>query len=190
MALSVSMIVSISSTSTPPSMSPRTCSANASFIWSKVTARNAGSLTSGEIDSVLLVGPDRAGHEPRLVGRRPFVGGLSRELRRLDVQLVHERLERVVGLRDGRAAERVGLDDVGARLEILLVNSEDDVGTRQHEHVVVAAQLLGMRREALAAEILFGQLVALDHRAHRAVEHEDALRPAGVRVGFECLTYM
>ena len=57
LALSVSMIVSMSSTSTPPSMSPRTCSANASFIWSKVTARNAGSLTSGEIDSVLLVGP-------------------------------------------------------------------------------------------------------------------------------------
>ena len=53
--------------------------------------------------------------------------------------------------------------------------SEDDVGTRQHEHVVVAAQVLGMRCEALAAEVFFGQLVALDHRAHRAVQHEDAL---------------
>ena len=32
----------------------------------------------------------------------------------------------------------------------------------------------GWSREALAAEVRFGQLVALDHRAHRAVEDEDA----------------
>ena len=84
-------------------------------------ARNAGLLTSGEIDSVRFVGPDRAGDEPRPVGRarRPLVGGRAREPRALDVQLVDERLEAVVGLRDRRAAERVGLDDVAAGLEVL-----------------------------------------------------------------------
>ena len=80
-------------------------------------ARNAGLLTSGEIDSVRFVGPIDAGDEARPVGRlrRPRVGRRPREPRALDVELVGERLERVVGLRDRRAAERVGLDDVGAR---------------------------------------------------------------------------
>jgi hypothetical protein len=55
------------------------------------------------------------------------------------------------------------------------VNPENDVGPRQHEHVVVAAQLPGMRLESLAAEILFCELMALDHRAHGAVQDENAL---------------
>ncbi len=44
---------------------------------------------------------------------------------------------------------------------------------------------LGWLLEAIAAEVGFGQLVALDHRAHRAVEEEDALleRAAQRRLG-------
>jgi hypothetical protein len=123
-----------------------------------------------------LVGrPNRACYEARFLRGRPLVGGLPRELRRLDVQLVHERLERIVGLRDRRPTERVRLDDVGTGLEVLLVYREDDVRARQHQHVVVAAQLFRVRCEALAAEIFFGQLMALNHRAHRPIEHEDAL---------------
>jgi hypothetical protein len=57
LALSVSVIVSTSSRSAPPSIRPRTCSAYASRISSKVTSRWAGSVTLGEIDSVRLVGP-------------------------------------------------------------------------------------------------------------------------------------
>ena len=52
----------------------------------------------------------------------------------------------------------------------------DDVRTREDEDVAVAAQVLRVIREALAAEVGLRQLVALDHRAHRAVEEEDALR--------------
>ena len=51
----------------------------------------------------------------------------------------------------------------------------DDVRAREDEDVAVAAQVLGVVLEALAAEIRFCQLVALDHRAHRAVEDEHAL---------------
>ena len=51
------MIVSTSSRSAPPSIRPRTCSAYAARSWSKVIARAAGSSTSGEIDSMRLVGP-------------------------------------------------------------------------------------------------------------------------------------
>ena len=51
---------------------------------------------------------------------------------------------------------------------------EDDVGPRQHEQVVVALQIARMVREALAAEIGLSELVALDHRPHRAVENQKA----------------
>ena len=50
----------------------------------------------------------------------------------------------------------------------------DDVGPRQHEHVAVALEVARMVREAVAAEVGLRQLVALDHRPHRAVEDQDA----------------
>jgi hypothetical protein len=78
-------------------------------------------------------------------------------------------------LRDGLAAERVGLDDVGAGLEVLAMDVEDHVGPRQHEQVVVALQLAAVVREARAAEVTFLQLAPLDHRPHRAVQDQDAL---------------
>ena len=55
--LSESNTVSTSSRSTPPSIKPLACSVYASTNWSYVTARNAGSLTSGEMEAVRFVGP-------------------------------------------------------------------------------------------------------------------------------------
>jgi hypothetical protein len=60
------------------------------------------------------------------------------------------------------------------------VDLADDVGPRQDQQVVVALQILRMILEPLAAEVRFRQLVALDHRPHRAVEDEDAGRRARV----------
>ena len=57
LAFRVSTIVSSRMRSAPPSTRPRACSLNASRSASKVIARSAGLLTSGEIDSTLLVGP-------------------------------------------------------------------------------------------------------------------------------------
>ena len=57
LALSVSNIVSIRRISAPPSINPRACSLYALLTWSKLTALNPGSVTDGEIDKVLLVGP-------------------------------------------------------------------------------------------------------------------------------------
>jgi hypothetical protein len=57
LALSVSKMVSISSTSEPPSTSPLAWVRYASTSSSNVTLRAPGSLTSGEMDAVLLVGP-------------------------------------------------------------------------------------------------------------------------------------
>ena len=56
-AFRVSKIVSIWSTSTPPSANPRICSAYAAVSSSNVIVRNAGSSTLGEMESVRLVGP-------------------------------------------------------------------------------------------------------------------------------------
>ena len=55
--LSESNTVSTSNTSAPPSTRPLACSTYASTNWSYVTARNAGSLTSGEMEAVRFVGP-------------------------------------------------------------------------------------------------------------------------------------
>jgi hypothetical protein len=53
------------------------------------------------------------------------------------------------------------------------VDGANDVGTRQHQDVAVAAQIARMIAETIAAEVRFGQLVALNHGAHRTVEDED-----------------
>ena len=57
LALSVSKIVSTSSRSAPPATWPRAASRYASASSSKDTLRAAGSLTSGAMEPVRLVGP-------------------------------------------------------------------------------------------------------------------------------------
>ena len=48
----------------------------------------------------------------------------------------------------------------------------------EHQHVVVATKIARMVVQAAhprAAKVRLRQLVLLDHRAHRAIHHEDAL---------------
>ena len=47
-------------------------------------------------------------------------------------------------------------------------------GTGHGEQVVATREGLRMFRKTVSAEILFAELVALNHGAHGAVEHEDA----------------
>ena len=84
-------------------------------------------------------------------------------------------LEPVVRLRDRVRAEGVRLDHVGAGFEEVVVDLSDHVGPGHREQLVVALELAGVVREMRAAEILFLEAEALDHRAHRTVEHEDPL---------------
>ena len=51
----------------------------------------------------------------------------------------------------------------------------DDVGARQHQDVVVAAQIARVIAEYLAAIVRLAERVALKHGSPRAVEDEDAL---------------
>ena len=68
-------------------------------------ARNAGLLTSGEIDSVLVVGPIEPATKRGWSGVFAVHSSATRRasLRRFEVELVGERLEPVVGLRHRRA---------------------------------------------------------------------------------------
>ena len=112
------------------------------------------------------------------------VHGAAGDAGRRDVHLVDERHEVVVGHRDAVRVERVRLDDVGAGLEVLAVDVLDDPGLRQHEKVVRALEVRRMIREALPAVSRFVQAVRLDHRPHRAVDHEDPLGEELPQAGF------
>ena len=57
LALRVSKIVSMNSRSAPPSSRPLVATEYAATSWSKPTLRAPGSLTSGEMDAVRVVGP-------------------------------------------------------------------------------------------------------------------------------------
>ena len=71
-----------------------------------------------------------------------------------------------------------------------MVDFAHHIRPRQLQQVVVAFEISGVVGEALATKIGFAELVALDHRAHRAVDDHDALlqqrgqlRSSGVGTG-------
>jgi hypothetical protein len=114
--------------------------------------------------------PDGARHESILAaGDRAL-----RDLRSRAVDLVHERAELVVRLGDRGRRERVRGDDVRAGVEVAAVNLLHRVGSREVQDVDVSAEVAPVLAEALAAELLLGELEGLDRGAHRSVEHEDA----------------
>jgi hypothetical protein len=51
----------------------------------------------------------------------------------------------------------------------------DDVRLRQRQQIVRAFQVARVLRELRAAKPILVQPVALDHRAHRAVDDQDSL---------------
>ncbi len=63
------------------------------------------------------------------------------------------------------------------------MNLADELGLGQRQQVVVALLVAAVVGEPLAAVVGLGQAVGLDHRPHRAVEHEDALAQGGGEVG-------
>ena len=109
---------------------------------------------------ILVLGGQRGGaHQPRT----------------LEVQLIRDVLHAVIGLRDRRRGERVGRNDVGAGAEVGEMDVAHRLRLAKIQQIVVAAYLAVPGIEARAAIAGLVQFVFLDHRAHRAVEHEDAL---------------
>ena len=105
------------------------------------------------------------------------VGGFAGESGSGEVEFGDEMAEAVVLLRDRGGVEGVRLDDVRAGGDVFRVNLANDLRLGEHEEVVVSLEILaGPIGEAVATVVGLLQLVLLDHRAHRAVEEDDALR--------------
>ncbi len=147
----------------------------------------------GAIAGVGNVGRDRRG----AIGRSQCAGDEARlavlgadahrrgagEFCAVAVQFVGEVRHVVVGLRDRGRGERIGRDDVGARAQVSRVDVLDRLRLRQDQKVVVAADIAMKIRETRAAKRGFVILQALDHGAHGAVEHQDALAGGGEQGG-------
>ena len=110
-----------------------------------------------------------------LVGILPgeLVGRVPGQLGGLPVQLVDVLLKRELLERQGRAVERVGLDDIGAGLEVGAVDLLDELGLRQDERFGAVLEPDRVPGEAAAPHVLLGQLVRVDQCPHRSVEDHD-----------------
>ena len=80
-------------------------------------------------------------------------------------------LQFIIGHRDRGGIERIGLDDIGAGFEVLQIDRRDQVRLGNAQDVVATPQVARMSGELGAAKRLLVELVALDHRAHGAVEN-------------------
>ena len=118
---------------------------------------------------------DRAGDEARRSGVLNSVAALARQPRGGHVHLVGQRAQVVVVLRDPVGTEGVGLDQVGAGVGYWRWISPITSGRVSTSRSLLPLRSLGWSFQSLAAEVGFRELAALDHRAHRAVEDDDAL---------------
>ena len=132
---------------------------------------NIGRYRSGAVGRA-----DGAGDEPLpavLVLGKPR--GVARQSGAFEVQLVGNLRHAVIGLCDACRGECIGRDDVGAGAEIGEVDRADGVRPGEYEQIVVAAHLAVPGIETRAAKAFLVEAKRLDHRAHGAVEHQNAL---------------
>ena len=125
---------------------------------------------------LLLGRPDAAGHEPGLI-RIPagvVVGGPSRQLGGRPVQLVDVLLETELLQSDRRGVEGVGLNDIGAGLQVGPVDLLDHPRLGCHQHLGAVLQMVIVAGEPAAAHVFLGQLVGVDQSPHRSVKDHDS----------------
>ena len=87
----------------------------------------------------------------------------------------------VVRLAHRRGREGVGGDPIGAGVQVAAVHGEHGVRAGQVEEVDVPLQRPRMVPEALAPEVLLGELESLDEGAGRTVQDHDPLVQQGAQ---------
>ncbi len=130
-------------------------------------------------DGQLLGGrADRAGDEPRLVGRPlgPLVGRFAGTGDGGAVDLV-DQLQRQIEFdhADRRGTKRIRLDNVAAGLEVGPMDVRDFLGVGQAQNVGKILQILVVIGESLTPHRSLVQLQSLDHRPHCPVEQQNSL---------------
>ena len=178
LALSVSKMVSIRMMSAPPSSRAFVGLGVGRHEVVEPDVPEAGVVDVGRERRGAVGRTEHAGHEPRPVrlAALELVRRLARQGGGGVIQLADQALQAVVRLGARRAGERVGLDDVGARLEVGGMDGANDLGLGEAEEVAVALQLAVRRREPLAPVLRLAQAVGLDHRPHGPVEQQDPAR--------------
>ena len=119
--------------------------------------------------------PDGTGHETRTGGLhgRELVGQFTGQPRSSQVDFTTTTFHMVIRHGNALCVERVGLDDIRSREQILAVYVGHHVGTGQAQQVVVACHLSGHILKPFTPEVGFRQSVTLYHGAHRTVQHQN-----------------
>ena len=99
----------------------------------------------------------------------------ARKSRAGSVEIGDMGFEPVVSLRDAGGGKGVSLHHISARQKIGEMNVADGVGLGEIEKIVIAPQVALGVLETHAAKARFIQPQVLNHRAHGAVEYENAL---------------
>ncbi len=124
-------------------------------------------------------GAQHAGHEARALRRGDGVRRAARHPGGGHIDVPCQILHIIVRHGDGGTVEGVGLDDIGAGVQIITVQLFDHLRLGDAQQVVIALQVGRPIRVLAAAVLRFGELQALDHRAHTAVENDDAFPEEG-----------
>jgi hypothetical protein len=103
-----------------------------------------------------------------------LVGDSPRETRSLQIQLPDQGFHSVVGLRHGRGIESIGGNDVRAGQQVFTMDACDDLGLRDRQQIIVAAQIAAPVDKTLTSKIRLGQPMPLNHRAHGTVQNDQA----------------
>ena len=127
------------------------------------------------MDAVRVVGP----RQPATKRGRPLDRSAeSAALRAIrggrKIDLRHAVLKTVVGLRRGVGGEAVGDENVGAGMEVGVMDAADCVRLGQAQQIVVALERMGPIRETLSPVFLLGQVQRLRLRSERAVQDENS----------------
>jgi hypothetical protein len=140
-----------------------------------VDLTEAGVVHIGGQGQRLVRGPHRARHETgaAILGLI-LIGDPAGELRAGHIDLAHQMLGTVIGLRDAVGREGVCFGNIGPGLEIGAVDRFRHLGLGQRENVVVALLVVGKAQRS--GVIRFAQLEVLDLRTESAVGDQQTLR--------------
>src|SRR5713226_9706089 len=109
------------------------------------------------------------------MGRVELFDDLASDLRARYIKFVNVMFEAVIQRRNCVRVERIGLDDVGAGFEVLVLNGLHDARLRDIQHIIVLTQVLRVVGKLGTPKSGLVKLLRLNHSAHGAIQNDDPL---------------